>query len=160
MITGNPGVTRYPNAPRPDTEEAGEVFEDFICDQLAQTGIFIRTYKSRQNQYGRGESKAGWEIKLDEEHTKYGHLSIEVEERTQSSQGLIWSKSGIFRKDNTWLYIQGNTKMFWIFFKPALINYFNTKKPQVTPKFGTIKTFYLDYSEADKLGKRVNCNHD
>ena len=38
MITGKHGETRYPNAPRIDTIEAGDSFEDFVCDKLAEMG--------------------------------------------------------------------------------------------------------------------------
>ena len=157
MTTGNLGATRYPNAPRPDTIEAGNTFEDFVCDQLSEMGINLRTYKSRDFQFEKGENKIGWEIKLDKEHIKHGHLSIEIAERTRNDPYLKWTNSGIFRNDNSWLYIQGNNKLFWILFKPTLIYFYRNNHPATQEKFGTIRTFYLDYSDADKLGKRINC---
>lgn len=156
MITGNPGVTRYPNAPRSDVIEAGNTFEDYVCDKLAEMGITLRTYKSSQFQLGTGENKIGFEIKLDNEHTKYNHLSIEVAERTRNDPSLRWTDSGILRNDNSWLYIQGNDELFWILFKPSLVYYYKNTHPITKDKFGTIRTFYLDYSEADKFGKRIS----
>ena len=157
MKTGNLGVTRYPNAPRPDTIEVGNTFEDFVCDKLAEMGIYLRTYKSKNFQFETGENKIGWEIKLDEMHTKYNHLSIEVAERSRDVDTLNWTNSGILRNDNSWLYIQGNSRLFWILFKPSLVRFYRKTDPYVHEKFGTIRTFYLDYSIADKLGKRINC---
>lgn len=155
MTTGTFGVTRYPNAPRPDTIEAGNSFEDFVCDRLSEMGVTLRTYKSRDFQLGTGENKIGWEIKLDEQHTKYGHLSIEVKEKTRNDPSLRWTPSGIMRQDNSWLYIQGNKQLFWILFKPVLVRVYLLKKPEVIEKFGTVGTFYLDHSDADKFGFRV-----
>lgn len=166
--------TRYPDAPRPDTIEAGDTFEDYVCDRLAEEcGIILRTYKSKSRQLSVGENKAGFEIKLDKTHTKWGHLSIEIAERSRA--GGPWYLSGIFRNDNSWLYIQGNKEVFWVLFKPALIEYAAKKK--VTPEFaldwnketlsvlppysvdesfGTIRKFYLEYEDADRLGKRIS----
>jgi len=103
MITGKHGETRYPNAPRIDTIEAGDSFEDFVCDKLAEMGINLRTYKSSQFQLNTGENKIGFEIKLDQEHTKYNHLSIEVAERSRNDSNLGWTNSGILRNDNNGL---------------------------------------------------------
>ena len=155
MAIGTPGVTRYPNAPRPDTIEAGNSFEDFVCDKLSEMGINLRTYKSKDYQLGIGENKIGWEIKLDQGCMKYGHLSIEVGEKSRDDENLQWTRSGILRNDNAWLYIQGNFDCFWILFKPALKRYFLTNKFQLDKKFGTILTFYLDFDIADQLGMRI-----
>ncbi len=112
-------ATRYPDAPMDengDTIVKGDEYEDFVCDVIAERcGIILRTYKSAKRQFSVGENKAGFEIKLDKQHEKYGHLSIEVAERTRASGP--WYRSGIFRNDNSWLYIQGNKNIFWIFFK-------------------------------------------
>lgn len=156
MITGTPGETRYPNAPRPDVVEIGNKFEDYVCDELSKVGVILRTYKSMSFQYTGGENKVGWEIKYDEKHTLHNHLSIEIAERTRNEEGRPWTPSGIMRNDNSWLYIQGNFDLFWIMFKPALLSFFYDNEPEVKEKFGTIRTFYLPYEIADLLGKRVS----
>ena len=157
-------LQRYPNAPRPDTIEAGDSFEDYVTDRLAESGITLRTYKSAKMQLGVGENRAGFEIKLDEGHQRYSHLSIEIAERRQASG--IWVPSGIFRNDNSWLYIQGNRALFWVLFKPTLIE--RARRAGITPLFataetirapifeahGTVRKFYLPPEEADALGKR------
>jgi hypothetical protein len=147
-------ATRYPDAPR-DTISAGDSFEDFVCDALSNMGITLRTYKSRDFQFSAGENKIGFEIKLDESCMKYGHLSIEIAERTRNEEGRQWTASGILRNDNSWLYIQGNKECFWILFKPALVKYFKTNRPTTQDKFGTVRTFYMDFATADTIGKRV-----
>ena len=155
---------RYPNAPRSDTVDAGHAFEDYACDRIAESGITLRTYKSAAMQLGVGESRAGFEFKLDAGHRRYGHLSIEVAERRRASG--LWVPSGIFRDDNTWLYIQGDTSLFWVLFKPALIArarrggitelfiIAEAAQPPVFESFGTVRKFYLPPAEADLLGKR------
>jgi len=157
MTVGTLGVTRYPNAPRSDTIEAGNIFEDYVCDRLSGMGIVLRTYKSKQFQLGKGENRIGWEIKLDEGVIKYKHLSIEIAERSRNDPALKWTNSGIYRNDNSWLYVHGNMETFWILFKPALVKFFEDTHPATQEKFGTIKTFYLEYQDADKLGIRVIC---
>ena len=154
MTTGTPGAMRYPNAPHNKTVEVGNAFEDYVCDRLAEMGLILRTYKSRDFQYDTGENKIGWEIKRDP-HTKYGHLSIEVAEKSRADLSRPWVKSGILRNDNSWLYIHGDEETFWVLFKPALMRFFYETRPEVTEKFGTLKTFYLEYEDADKLGIRI-----
>jgi hypothetical protein len=150
-------ATRYPDAPRPDVIDAGNSFEDFVCDKLSEMGITLRTYKSKEMQFSAGENKIGFEIKLDAGHTKYKHLSIEVAEKTRDDPALQWTRSGILRNDNSWLYIQGNKEMFFILFKPALLEYYKKNKPDIKDKFCTIRTFYLEYADAEKLGICVRC---
>lgn len=158
-------LQRYPDAPRGmDTVEAGNTFEDYATDRIAESGIVLRTYKSAGMQLRIGESKAGFEFKLDNGHRKYNHLSIEVAERRQASG--IWVLSGIFRNDNAWLYIQGDTSLFWVLFKPSLVKYAHilnilplfvigiSVKPPIYEYNGTVRKFYLPPSEADLLGKR------
>ena len=54
-------------------------------------------------------------------------LSIEIAEKTKA-ENSSWVASGIYRNDNSWLYIQGNPKEFFIFAKKDLINLHKTKK--------------------------------
>ena len=154
MTHGIPGATRYPDAPI-DTIAAGNSFEDFVCDKLSEMGLILRTYKSKEYQFNTGENKIGWEIKLDNGVVKYKHLSIEVAEKTRNDPSLRWTPSGIFRNDNSWLYIHGNKELFWILFKPAVVRFAREKNPQIHESHGTVRKFYLEYSDADRLGIRI-----
>ena len=83
-------------------------------------------------------------------------MSVEIAEKSNKDVP-VWTPSGIFRDDNTDFYVQGNEEMFWIFFKKHLQMYFRKNNPEVTEKFGTIKTFYLPMDKADILGIRMDC---
>lgn len=158
MKDGMFGEMRYPDSPRINVEEAGNIFEDCVCDTLSHMGLFLRTYKSKKYQFSTGENNIGWEIKLDEGCLKYNHLSIEVAEKSRNDINLRWTPSGIMRNDNAWLYIQGNTDCFWIFNKKTLVHYFEDINPVTTEKFGTIRTFYLEFADADRLGYKIVVN--
>jgi len=53
-------------------------------------------------------------------HACIQQLSIEIAEKTKADNAKF-VPSGIYRNDNSWLYIQGNFKTFWIFSKKLLI---------------------------------------
>lgn len=88
--------------------ESGCCFQDFVADLvLRETGIAIATYTSRLYQMRAGESRQGFEIKHDERYKQTGNLYIETAEKARPRPGA-YAASGIFRNDNTWLYIIGN----------------------------------------------------
>lgn len=102
-----------------------------------------------------GENLQGFEIKLDEPCIRTGRLSIEMFEKSRDDISLPWSKSGIQRNDNTWLYIQGNREVLFVFPKNLLTRYYNHNKPQLTEKRGTIQTFYLPIDWAIRNAAKV-----
>lgn len=100
--------------------ESGQLYQDFIVDICWQTiGLAIVQYSSREYQINVGESRTGVEIKHDEKYSKTGNLFIEVAEKAEPRDGP-YSPSGIFRKDNSWLYIIGDYDMIFIFQKQLL----------------------------------------
>jgi hypothetical protein len=94
----------------------GLEYQDFIVDKLCEIGIPILCYSSLKYQYNVGESKGGIEIKLDDRLAETGNLYIEVSEKS-NSKNKDYISSGIYRNDNTWLYIIGNYKVIYIFAK-------------------------------------------
>ncbi|MBA7684334.1 hypothetical protein ES703_92727 [subsurface metagenome] len=70
--------------------------------------------------------------------------------------------SGIMREDNSWLYIQGNKKIIFIFGKKFLQQLYQAKyKDKVWQPKPTIKTFLLPIAEARKYALKVFENeHD
>lgn len=145
----------YRDAPRPTVFQDGMEFQDFVCDQLARRGIILQNLASKKYQFEIGENLQGFEIKLDQRCTDTERLSIEVSEKTRNDPELRWTPSGILRSDNSWLYVQGNRRILFVFAKRWLLNYFNTKQPEVVEKRGTIKTFYLRFDIARRHAAKV-----
>ena len=100
---------------------AGEEYQDFICDQLrkANPPIIVQCYSSRRYQWERGESAQGIEIKFDDQSGHTPNLFIEYEEKTNKNN-REYVPSGIMRKDNSWLYLIGNYIEAFLFSKEQL----------------------------------------
>lgn len=144
----------YLTAPRATTFADGIEFQDFVCAELGKQGIILQNFASRKYQFAVGENIQGWEIKLDERCTETGRLSIEIAEKSRSTMP-DWTPSGIYRKDNTWLYIQGNCSLLFIFSKAWLQRYHRVKKPPIEESHGTVRKFYLPLPIARLCAVRV-----
>jgi len=94
--------------------EQGLIFQDVVREALYQRGIIIIAYVSRRFQINKGENILGAEIKNDARFRETGKLYIEVAEKTHPDRPN-YTKSGIERGDNSWLFIIGDEKTFWIF---------------------------------------------
>ncbi len=145
----------YPDAKDPDSFEVGLQFQDFVCAQLAKHAVVLQNLASKRYQIEVGENLQGFEIKYDDWCSKSGRISIEIAEKSRNDPLLQWTPSGIYRNDNTWLYIQGNYSVLFIFAKRFLLNYFESKRPPVEEKRGTIQTFYISNDVARKHAARV-----
>jgi hypothetical protein len=138
---------------QPGTFQRGLEFQDFICINLAREGIILQNLASTKYQFTIGENPQGFEIKLDRRHIETGRLSIEIAEKT-SAANPTWIPSGIYRDDNSWLYIQGNYERFYIFDKGILRRYHSAKKPKEHTE-PTIKAYYLPHPDADKIAAKI-----
>jgi len=118
-------------------------------------GWVIQVNSSKAYQFMKGESIQHFEFKLDDRCIDTNRLSIEIAEKSRKEMPN-WTPSGIYRNDGTIFYIHGNYTAFWIFFVKHLQFWHKVKKPEITEKFGTIKTFYLPIEIADGLGYRVD----
>jgi len=138
-----------------DSFEVGNEFQDFVCIELAKQGIILQNINSKKFQFNVGENLQGFEIKYDARCTgdrgtiATNQLSIEIAEKTKADN-TKFIPSGIYRNDNSWLYIQGNFKTFWIFSKKLLIllHFSRRYKEHELP---TIKKFYLPLEDADRF---------
>lgn len=150
----------YPSAPSATTFRDGIEFQDWVCVQLARDGIILQNLASKKYQYEVGENLQGFEIKLDNLCTETGRLSIEIAEKSNAANEA-WVPSGIYREDNSWLYIQGNRSRLWIFAKKALRKWHAYWKKQAPARVyeseshGTVRKFYLSQDDADSLAARV-----
>lgn len=142
------------NSGHDDSFEVGNEFQDFVCIELAKQGIILQNINSKKFQFETGENLQGFEIKYDSRCTgdkgsvPTNQLSIEIAEKTKA-ENFRFIDSGIYRKDNSWLYIHGNYTMFWIFSKNILqgLHRAGRYKEHELP---TVKKFYLPISDADK----------
>ena len=128
--------------------EQALIFQDFIMEQLHSRGITIMNYGSKKYQHEKGENLAGIEIKNDSKHTETGNIYIEIAEKS-NPKNESYVISGIYRNDNTWLYIIGDFSEFFIFGKSILkLLHKGGKYKEVTTP--TSKGFLLPVGEADK----------
>lgn len=137
-----------------DSFEIGNEFQDFVCIELAKQSIILQNINSKKFQFNVGENLQGFEIKYDARCTgdrntsPTGQLSIEIGEKTDANNANF-IPSGIYRNDNSWLYIQGNYMNFWIFSKKILQGLHKSGRynEHILP---TIQKFYLPIVDADK----------
>jgi len=121
---------------------------DYCCWACYRKGLLILPFISEHYQFKVGESIQGVEFKFNSWCPKSHRLSIEIEERTAIDR--LWVKSGIYRSDNTWLYIQGTLKKAWAFSIRYLRRLNDSKKFEYKEE-QTIKTFYLPEKIADGI---------
>lgn len=100
--------------------EKGLQYQDFVTDVLiSELGISLSTYNSKKYQYTKGENKQGFEIKFDDKYKTTGNIYIEIAEKSNANN-KEYVKSGIYRNDNTWLYLIGDYKNIFVFSKKHL----------------------------------------
>ena len=74
----------------------------------------VKPYETQGEQWAIGENKLGVEIKYDEKSIKSPNLYIEVKEKSVPSKPT-YSASGIYRVDNSWLFLIGNYDIYYVF---------------------------------------------
>lgn len=94
--------------------EDGLVFQDIVTQALYQRGIIVVGYASRRFQRSHGENLLGAEIKNDKKFRATGNVYIEIAEKAHPDRPN-YTPSGIMREDNSWLYVIGDERTFWIF---------------------------------------------
>ena len=95
-------------------------YQDFVVEELYKIGLPIISYSSKEFQFNIGENKAGIEIKNDQNFRKTGNFYIEISEKS-NPKNKTFIPSGIYRTDNTWLYLIGDEKDIYIFAKNQLV---------------------------------------
>lgn len=146
------------NCNHKDPLQVGSQFQDFVSYMLSKEGIIIQNYSSNRWQREIGENIQGFEIKYDayssgccmyKDVEPSGRVGIETEERTNTNRP--WVPSGILRDDNSWLYIVGNYKSFWIFSKKDLLKLYDEKKYPIESYRSTLRGYYIPIDDADDL---------
>jgi hypothetical protein len=94
---------------------SGLAFQDFVVNALYQARkVIVMQYSSVVYQQAVGESCTGVEIKHDEKFATTGNLWIEIAEKARPREG-DYVPSGIYRTDNTWLYVIGDYSVVFAF---------------------------------------------
>ncbi len=133
----------------------GLEYQDFVAEKLYHFGLPLFNYASRKYQFEYGENKLGVEIKYDKKLEKTTNLYIEIAEKSKS-EIENYSKSGIYRNDNTWLYVQGNKKVFFIFSKKLLRQLFEIGKyKEIEIGMKTSKGFLMPRVDAEKYSAKI-----
>jgi hypothetical protein len=145
----------YPDAKNATTFRDGVEFQDWVCERLARHGVILQNLASKRWQLQVGENLQGFEIKLDRRCSDTLRLSIEIAERSRNDPSLGWTDSGIYRSDNSWLYVQGNETILFIFARQFLRNYHASTSPRVVEHFGTVRAFYLPFGIAMRHAAKV-----
>lgn len=91
-------------------------FQDFVIDSL---DLPIVIYSSEKFQKMKGESKSGIEIKYDRNFRETGNLYIETAEKSKA-ENKEYIASGIYRNDNTWLWVIGDYNTLYFLSKLQL----------------------------------------
>ena len=153
----------YPDSPVNNSYQLGKEYEDFVSTVLIRLGIIISPSWSKKYQFNVGDTPFNAEIKLDRGCTQYQRFSIEVAEKS-NIHVVHWSPSGILANKRDGLYIQGNKKKIFVTWKKCLVEYYKdliyknggTPKGIVIEKYGTIKTFYLPFFDAKRIGRVID----
>lgn len=131
--------------------QQGLEFQDRVAKELYQRGIVIIGYASRKYQNSEGENMLGAEIKRDGMFRDTGNLYIEIAEKSHPDK-LEYIPSGIYRQDNSWLYVIGDEETIYIFSTKYLRmlekRYHHVEKP-------TSKGFLLPIADAEKYCLRI-----
>lgn len=128
--------------------QKGLEYQDFVTDVLInELGIALSSYGSTKYQYTKGENKQGFEIKFDDKYKTTNNLYIETKEKS-NKLNLYFVESGIFRNDNTWLFVIGNYEEIFIFSKKHLKLMFESKKFR-SVETETSKGFLIDKKNAE-----------
>lgn len=150
----------YNHSVHKNSLEIGQEFQDFIIENLSKScGLTVSIYQSKKYQFEVGESLQGVEIKYDARSTgdstyvdckSSGNVAIEVAEKSNVSKASF-TPSGIFRRDNSWLYIVGNYHQAWIFGKRTLIRAHESNKFRCINTLPTLQTMLIPIKYADLI---------
>jgi len=137
---------KYNNGYYAEKLQQGLEFQDVITKELYQRGIVVVGFSSRRFQYNEGENLLGAEIKRDGMFRETGNLYFETSEKAHPDKPN-YTASGIHREDNSWLYVIGDEKTFYIF-SVKYLKMLEDRYKKVTKTTST--GFLMPIAEADK----------
>lgn len=110
----NSDRVKYDNGYYAEKLEQGLQFQDVVTMALYQRGIIVVGCASKKYQNEYGENMLGAEIKRDGMFRETGNLYIETSEKSHPDN-KNYIPSGIYRKDNSWLFVIGDEDTIYIF---------------------------------------------
>lgn len=97
----------------------GIKFQKFVYNVLESMGLVVtKPHKTKEAQF-EGENSIGWEIKCDERMAETNNVYIEIAEKSDPKNNS-YVKSGIYRDDNSWLWLIGDYSEIYIIQKNLL----------------------------------------
>ena len=133
----------------------GNEYQDYILHELINNGICFVNYSTKKYQKIFGENSAGIELKYDKKFRKTGNLYIEVAEKA-NPENINYIKSGIYRDDNSWLFLIGDYETYWLFSKKLLVQLIEAGKYEYK-KTPTSQGYLIPTVGADKYcAKKYN----
>lgn len=153
-MRGGAGLTEDYAAYRARMVEKAIEYEDYVFDLLRQNGLTATRYVSKKWQWKVGECSAGIEVKFDDRLEETGNIYIEIAEKAYPEEARHYCPSGIYRNDNSWLYIIGNYEEVYVFAKNTLQLLHSTHryKDVETP---TSRAFLLNREQSQLYAARV-----
>lgn len=103
--------------------KASHAFEVYIDFLFCQKGVNIGLFYGREQQYHKGETDVGIEIKYDKKSMETKNYYIEYQERMRGN--APWVNSGILKEDDTRFYLLGTINGFVIFERSWLMGYYH-----------------------------------
>lgn len=140
--------TTYKNGYYQEKLEEGLLFQDIVTQALYQRGIVVVGYASRKFQQSKGENMLGAEIKRDSNFRQTGNLYLETAEKTHPDNPNF-IPSGIFRDDNSWLYVIGDEITIYIF-STKYLQMLSGRYKSVVNKTLTSRGVLMPVGEAEK----------
>lgn len=135
----------YVNDYYPQQLEHGLKYQDWVGDVLWGRGIVLSQYVTAEFQRRRGEGRAGIEIKFNRRHGETGNLWIETSERATlppENGQATYIDSGIYRQDNSWLFVTGTYKVVFIFGINILRRLHRSGNPRFRSRLNSYQTGY------------------
>lgn len=133
-------MNEYPHSPNSLYE--GNKYQEFVINKLnSNKGWGIINFHSRYDQVYYGENPPGMEIKLDSRIRETGNLYFEYAEKSDPLN-KSYVPSGICRKDNTFLWLQGDYIETYFMFKSQLVE-LSENKQWKRKKIATSKGFIV-----------------
>ena len=133
--------------------DQGLEYQDFVSEVLYKIGLPLFSYNSKKYQTECGENKLGVEIKFDNRCFETGNLYIEIAEKSDPLN-TAFVISGIYRSDNTWLYVIGNRQKVFVFPK-TILRLLHKSGKYKTKEISTSKGFLLPLKDAEKYAAKV-----
>lgn len=138
---------------RKKTDDMGNKYAQYVHKLFAvEWGIpeyMVKPFETKDEQCDIGENRFGLEIKYDEKSIKSKNIYIEIAEKSVPSRET-YTRSGIYRVDNSWLFLIGNYDIYYVFYIDY-IRKMNTERNWARVETSTSQGFLMPHKQARDL---------